>query len=65
MRRRTPQKAIGFALFIAAISFYNFSRIKGGECIRAVHIVTLLVCGAAIGVALTNLIMLMRNKTED
>ena len=62
MRKRTPQKAIGFSLFIAALTFYNFSRIQNSEGVRAIHILSLLTCGAAIGIALTNLFILIRNK---
>jgi hypothetical protein len=65
MRKRTPQRAIGFALFIAAISFFQFSRLTGGECIRVIHILSLLTCGAAIGVMLSNIFALIRNKNKD
>jgi hypothetical protein len=64
MRKRTPQRAMGFALFIAAISLFNFSRISGGECIRVVHIITLLTCGAALGVFLSNFFILIRTKED-
>jgi hypothetical protein len=64
MNRRTPQRAIALSFFIAAISFFNFSRLQGSECIRAIHVLTLLVCGAAIGVALSSLFTLLRNKTQ-
>lgn len=62
MRRRTPQRAIAFSLFIAAISFFNFSRLQGSDCIRAIHMVTLLTAGAAIGIAISKLVTLLRNK---
>lgn len=65
MRQRTPQRAIGFALFIAAISFFQFSRLTGSECIRAIHIVILLICGAAIGIMLSNIFTLLRNRNKD
>lgn len=64
MRKRTPQRAIGFSLFIAALTFYNFTRIQNSEGVRAIHIVSLLVCGVAIGVALTNLFILLREKNQ-
>ncbi len=63
MRQRTPLRAIAIAFFVAALSFWNFSRLTGSECIRAIHIVTLLTCGAAIGVILSNLILFLRNKS--
>ena len=65
MRKKTPQRAMGFALFIAAISFYNFSRLTGCDCIRTVHILTLLTCGAAIGIFLTNFFIWLRNRNTE
>jgi len=65
MRKRTPQRAMAFAFFIAAISFFNFSRISGSECIRTAHYITLLTCGAAIGVFLSNLFILLRQKKSN
>ena len=65
MIKRTPQRAMAFAFFIAAISFFNFSRISGGECIRVVHVITLLTCGAAIGVFLSNLFIVLRQKKNN
>lgn len=49
-------------LAVAALSFWNFSNLTGGDCIRAIHIVSLLVCGAGLGVALTALFSIIRNK---
>ena len=50
MRERTPQKTMLFACLIAALSFWNFSRIQGCDCIRTIHIITLLTAGIGIGV---------------
>ena len=43
------------ALLISALSFWNFSRIQGCDCIRAIHIVTLLAAGIGIGVLITSI----------
>ena len=48
-----------FAIFIMTMSYY---RLKGSECIRPIHIVTLLVLGAAIGVLLVNIVNLIKEK---
>ena len=40
----------------------NFSRSKGTECIRPIHIVMLVTLGAAIGVMLMNIILLIKNR---
>ena len=56
MRNKNPYlRAMAISAFVLIISFYNFTRLVGSDCIRAIHIVTLLVCGMAIGVFLANL----------
>lgn len=55
-------RAMAISFFVIAISFFNFTRLSGSECIRAIHVVTLLVCGMAIGIFLTNLFALLREK---
>lgn len=65
MRNRNPHlRAMAISFFVLAISFFNFTRLTGSECIRAIHIVTLLVCGMAIGVFLMNLFGLLREKRD-
>lgn len=67
MRQRTPQRSMAFALFIAGISFWNFSRIQGCDCIRTLHIITLLVAGIGIGVFISSLKewLIQRQKEKD
>jgi hypothetical protein len=55
-------RAMALSFFVLAISFYNFQKLSGSECIRAIHVVTLLVCGMAIGVFVSNLFAMLRNK---
>ena len=55
MRQTTPQKTMLLAVLITALSFWNFSRIQGCDCIRTIHIVTLLAAGIGIGVFITSL----------
>ena len=55
-------RAMGISFFVVAISFLNFMRLTGSECIRAIHIVTLLICGIAIGAFISSLFMVLRNK---
>lgn len=52
--RKTHTRAMVISFFIVAISFFNFNNLSGSECIRAIHIVTLLVCGMGIGIFLVN-----------
>ena len=55
MRERTPQRTMALALFITALSFWNFSRIQGCDCIKTIHIVTLLTAGIGIGILITGI----------
>jgi hypothetical protein len=50
-----------FAIFLMTMSYF---RLKGSECIRPIHIVTLLVLGAAIGVLLVNIINVIKEKKD-
>ena len=60
-----PQKR---SLVITALAILlltvNFTRLKGTECINPIHIVTLVTLGAAIGVLLMNIILLIKNRKD-
>ena len=58
-------RGLGIATFIVISSIFNFRRLTNSECIRPIHIVTLLVCGMGIGVFLVNLFLLLRNRKAD
>lgn len=58
-------RAMVISLFIIAISFFNFSNISGGECIRPIHIVTLLVCGIGIGIFILNFFAWLAQKRHS
>jgi len=42
----------------------NYTRPKGSDCIRPIHIVTLLLLGAAIGILLVNIVNVIKEKKE-
>jgi len=50
---------MALSFFVIAISFLNFTHLTDTACIRAIHVVTLLVCGMGIGVFLSNLFALL------
>ncbi len=63
MRRNAgPKGGIALSLFLIGISMLNYSRLQGSNCIRPIHVVTLLVCGIAIGVLLVNVLVLFKKK---
>jgi hypothetical protein len=62
MVNKNYKRPVLISLFVIMLTFWNFTRIVNSDCIRAIHVVTLLACGAAIGVLLLNLIALLRNK---
>lgn len=53
-------RSIIISLVIVLLSFYNFYRSGGTDCIKAVQIVSLLVCGMAIGIFVKNLVAWIR-----
>lgn len=55
-------RGMAISTFVIILSLVNFSQLANSECIRAIHIVTLLVCGMGIGVFLVNLFVLLRNR---
>ncbi len=58
-----PQKrSLGITALVIILLSANFIRLKGSECIRPIHIVTLITLGAALGVMLVNIISLMKNR---
>ncbi len=58
--RRVYLRGMAISLFVIIISFFNFERLADSDCIRAIHVVTLLVCGMAIGIFLMNLLRLLK-----
>ena len=55
-------------LFVPALAIFlmtmSYLRLTGSECIRPIHIITLLVLGAAIGVLLVNIVNLTKEKKD-
>lgn len=55
-------------LFMPALAIFlmtmSYLRLTGSECIRPIHIITLLVLGAAIGVLLVNIVNLIKEKKD-
>ena len=62
MVNKKYKRPVIISLFVIMLTFWNFTRIANSDCIRAIHVVTLLTCGAAIGVLVLNLFALFRNK---
>ena len=56
------KRSVAIASLVILLMGVNFSRLTGSDCIRPIHIVTLLTMGAAIGVLLVNIIMLIKNR---
>jgi hypothetical protein len=61
-----PKSQLRRGMVISAIvvmfTALSFTRLTGLENIRAIHIVTLLVCGMGIGVFLVNFVMFLKAK---
>jgi len=62
---KSNKNKILMPVFAILLMILNYQRLKGSECIRAIHIVTLLVLGAAIGVLLVNMVSLIKEKKDN
>lgn len=63
--RKSPVRSIIISLVIIIISFYNFYRVGGTETIKSVQIVSLLVCGMAIGIFIKSGVEFFRHKKSS
>ncbi|HSV10555.1 MAG TPA: hypothetical protein VLI68_07295 [Hanamia sp.] len=59
---RSNKRGMAISIFVIIISVFNFERLTDSDCIRAIHVVTLLVCGMAIGIFLMNFFGWLRTK---
>ena len=58
-----PQKrSLVLSAVLLAITTVNFSRLSGTECIRPIHIVSLLVMGALMGNIVVQVVQRFKNK---
>jgi hypothetical protein len=56
------KRSLVITALVILLMIINFTRLKGSECIRPIHVVTLVTLGAAIGVLLMNIILLIKNR---
>ena len=58
----TKKRPVLIAVIVLLLSAGNFSRLSGTECIRPIHLITLLTMGAAIGISIHLLVKRYREK---
>jgi hypothetical protein len=58
------KRSLAITAFVIILMSANFTRLKGADCIRPIHIVTLITLGAAFGVMLVNIILLIKSKKD-
>lgn len=59
---KSQKKSIILMTGVIIIMAANFMRLKDIDCIRPIHIVTMITLGAALGIILVNIISLIKNK---
>jgi len=59
---RDIRRGIFIPVMAISLMIMNFVRLKDSECIRAIHITTLLVMGFAFGILFMNLMTLYKNN---
>ena len=60
---KNTRRSIAISLLVISLMIFNFTRFKESECIRPIHIVTLMIMGAAAYVLLVNLIGLIKRNS--
>ena len=65
--KNKPQliRSMTISAVVAALTFGNYTRLTGSECIRAIHIVTLLTCGVAIGIFMMSFFMWLKTRGDN
>ena len=58
------KRSLIISVLVIVLMITNFTRLHGSECIRPIHIVTLVTLGAAIGVLLMNIILMIKSKKD-
>ncbi len=56
------KRSLVISVLVILLMTFNFTRLKESDCIKPIHIVTLLTLGAAIGALLVNIILLIKNR---
>ncbi len=64
MENQKPYKQFLVPSLAALLFIYNYGRLSGTENIRAIHIVTLVGLGVALGVLLRNVILYFRENPK-
>ena len=62
MDSKQLKRSIFISILVACMSFQQFTRLNGIDNIRPIHIITLLTCGAGIGVFIVNVVLLIKNR---
>jgi hypothetical protein len=65
MRTKHPMRGIVISGMIILLCLGNYLRLNGTEMIRPIHIVTLLTCGAAIGVLICSIFYYLKNNKDS
>jgi hypothetical protein len=64
MSLKAPQRGIAISGIAILITAGNYFRLTGTEMIRPIHILTLLTCGAAIGVFIMSIMLFIKGRKE-
>ncbi|MFL5765569.1 MAG: hypothetical protein ACJ77K_16610 [Bacteroidia bacterium] len=65
MDKKSMKGMLVASVVTMSTGFANFSRIEGTDNIRAVAVVTILACGAGMGIFLMTLIMLIKKGKSE
>ena len=61
---RNNRRGIIIPVMVIAISILNFTNLENSDCIRPIHIATLLLCGVGIGVLIINVFAFLGKRKK-
>jgi hypothetical protein len=64
MSLKKTQRGIVISGIVILITIGNYCRLTGTEMIRPIHVVTLLTCGAAIGVFIMSVVLFFKREQD-
>lgn len=59
---KNTRRSIVISLLVLSLMIFNINRLVNSECLRAIHIVTLMIAGAAAYVLLVNIISVIKGN---
>lgn len=61
---KSKNKTLVISALMLSLSFGNYIRLSDTECIKSIHVISILVMGASLGILLQELIQRIQQKNK-